>query len=340
MSHSKRNTSLAFFTSYERSLLRSSWGSQSARLTRDSFLPFASCCLCLLLARDPVACCGPKADIFCSECALSDLVAQRKEIKHLQRQWEAGKLEQADQVDRVHVEEGRVERERFERVVQGLEVGVDEFKHEYRGGHRNKRRAAVLHASDEDSRPPRKRQDSKDEASFWVPGVGISTATDGGPPTEKPTKLSPICPASTSTTKHGYSLKTLVAVKFTADKDPTSGDQMEICPSCKKRLSNSSRAVLAKPCGHVLCGSCADKFMRSTESPTNEARRAGGGDRMLCYVCEADLTEQAPGEVRGAGKSKDKDKVRPGLVQISCEGTGFAGGGSNITRREGVAFQC
>lgn len=110
MSHSKRNTSLAFFTSYERGLLKNSWGSQSSRLTRESFLPFGACQLCLLPAQDPVACGGvdhsttddssahddavSKADgkvkkprqqchVFCRECIISNLLAQRDELKRL-----------------------------------------------------------------------------------------------------------------------------------------------------------------------------------------------------------------------------------------------------------------
>lgn len=123
MSHSKRNTSLAFFTSYERSLLRSSWGSQSTRLTRESFLPFASCRLCLRSARDPVACSGgSKADIFCRECALNDLVAQRKEIARLEREWEERELERGEGERLAKEEEAGRELEKFERTAQGLEA--------------------------------------------------------------------------------------------------------------------------------------------------------------------------------------------------------------------------
>lgn len=75
----KRNTSRAVFTSHERALAKANWSSSSARLNRDSFLPFGSCGLCLEIVRDPVAC--QLGDIFCRECALANLLAQKKEIK-------------------------------------------------------------------------------------------------------------------------------------------------------------------------------------------------------------------------------------------------------------------
>jgi nitric oxide synthase-interacting protein len=77
----KRNTSRPVFTAHERAVAKLAWASSSARLSRDSFLPFGSCCLCLESARDPVCC--SRGDIFCRECVLSNLVAQRKGIKRL-----------------------------------------------------------------------------------------------------------------------------------------------------------------------------------------------------------------------------------------------------------------
>lgn len=74
--------------------------------------------------------------------------------------------------------------------------------------------------------------------------------------------------------------------------------------------------------------------------------------RILCYVCETDITPQRPGsehagdadsngaKKKSKKKDKDKDAIRPGLVEISSEGTGFAGGGGNVATKSGVAFQC
>lgn len=65
-------------------MAKSAWSSSSARLSRDSFLPFGSCSLCLEAAVDPVAC-AAQGDIFCRECALSNILAQKKEIRRADR---------------------------------------------------------------------------------------------------------------------------------------------------------------------------------------------------------------------------------------------------------------
>jgi nitric oxide synthase-interacting protein len=155
---------------------------------------------------------------------------------------------------------------------------------------------------------------------------------------EKPAKLHPLCPASTPATKHSYSLKTLVTVHFAEEKDTKTDESVRICPACKKGLNNSSKAVLANPCGHVVCGSCVDKFIKPPDVP--HAHHPGAKEnhgKVLCYVCDADLAEPKKKSVKEKG---GKDKVRPGLVEISSEGTGFAGGGVNMTKRDGITFQC
>jgi nitric oxide synthase-interacting protein len=260
-------------------------------------------------------------------------MAQRKEIKRLEKEWEAAEIEREDEEARAREEQQRREVEEFERVTQGLEGKGDQF-----GQNGKKRKAEEMHGGDVRAEERRKLDDGgKTEASFWVPGVDLSETNGHAVKRAKPEKLVPLCPASTPSTKHTYSLKTLITVVFTEDKDSKTGETISICPSCKKGLSNSSRAMLAQPCGHVLCGSCTDQFMKPRD-PGKAGTKADG--RVLCYVCETDVTEKKPKEADDGVKHKEKEKIRPGLTEISCEGTGFAGGGTNITKRAGVAFQC
>ncbi|WEW57831.1 hypothetical protein PRK78_003298 [Emydomyces testavorans] len=360
MAHSKRNTSLPHFTSYERSLLRSTWGSQSTRLSRESFLPFSSCRLCLLPARAPVVACATNGDLFCRECAVNDLLAQRKEIKRLEKEHELEQQERQENEERLAQEARARELKEFEMVSMGLEERKRKISD--RGGEgsphsgeelaRKKKKGFELDeaemrriAREERERIRKEIERERSESakpqmpSFWIPS--LTPSTENGANDSKPAKLSPICPASTPTNKHGYSLKALVTVHFTEEKDDQSGEMVRICPSCKRALHNGVKTMLTKPCGHVICKPCVDKFMTPHKDPdphakdTEEAELHG---RMLCYVCETDITEKK--WKKDMKKNKDKERIRPGLVAICSEGTGFAGGGTNVAKKAGTAFQC
>ncbi|KAF7882036.1 uncharacterized protein EAF01_011816 [Botrytis porri] len=364
MSHSKRNTSRAVFTSHERELAKSAWTSSSARLSRDSFLPFASCRLCLLAARTPVSC--GHGDIFCRECALSNILAQKKEIKRLEKNKERD--DQDKNEDRMREEDEARERAvaEFEKVQMGLEgktggkggkiVGREggkimvEQEVNGEGGKRGEKRKFELDedellriAQDERSKARRAIDDEKASKttlpSFWVPSVTPSSNTNTTLHNiVKKAKQSPVCPASQQDKPHNYSLHTLITVAFTEETDSVTKKPQRICPSCKKQLTNTSKAVLAKPCGHVLCKSCVTKFM--TPSGVHDPHAEAGTDQnaVACYVCEADLTER--NDVKEKGKKGDKEKIKPGLVEIKSEGTGFASAGGNKVVKEDVAFQC
>lgn len=133
MAHSKRNTSLPHFTSYERTLLRNSWGTQRGVIGRDSFLPFASCRLCLQPARAPVVACGTNGDLFCRECAISDLLAQRQEIKRVERERAEARRRLAEGSEREREEEKGREVREFEMVSMGLEGGQGQKKRKAEG---------------------------------------------------------------------------------------------------------------------------------------------------------------------------------------------------------------
>ena len=392
MSHSKRNTSLAYFTAHERSQLRSTWGSQSTRLTRESFLPFGFCRLCLGYAREPVTCAGediigaeaglpngsektkvqdaPKVHLFCRECALNDLMAQRKEIKRLEKEAHLRGRDESDAQAREQDAQQRRELERFERNELGFSDGEDS------SSKKRKREAEEYHSRQGGSTEgaTKKAKTKTSESSFWTPGsettttsTSLASSTSLAAKAKQSHKLHPECPASTLQSKHAYSLKALVTVNFTTTQDePESSasgvgpdEASRICPSCNKALTNTSRAMLgtAEGCGHVVCGSCAELFTKGIASKKGVSEGRNGHDeiKVQCFVCEADLSgtktqstleqERVTGRT-GAGekprsKTEKHNERRVGrLVEISCEGTGFAGGGANMAKREGVVFQC
>ena len=63
-----------------------------------------------------------------------------------------------------------------------------------------------------------------------------------------------------------------------------------------------------------------------------------------CYVCSTNITpqnlSQEVGQAKKKSKKSEKGDVTPGLVELKCDGTGFAGGGDNIVQRHGTVFQC
>lgn len=101
-------------------MAKSAWSASSARLNRDSFLPFGSCSLCLEFAVDPVAC--VHGDIFCRECALNNILAQKKEIKRLEKTRENEERDAAEEKVRQDEEAQARAVKDFELVQAGFDV--------------------------------------------------------------------------------------------------------------------------------------------------------------------------------------------------------------------------
>lgn len=197
-------------------------------------------------------------------------------------------------------------------------------------------------ANSSKSRKKGDNSSSQDLPSFWVPGK-IPAAQKAA---LKPPKQHPTCPAAAADQPHDISLKSLVTVHFTSENKASTADSTtttpatRTCPSCSKPLSNATKAVLAKPCGHVLCKPCSDKFQRVAEKSAHDKEH---DDAVRCYVCQEDVTagwKVKKSKAGQSGKEKEKDKAERGLVELKSDGTGFAGGGANMVKRQGVAFQC
>jgi nitric oxide synthase-interacting protein len=121
-------------------------------------------------------------------------------------------------------------------------------------------------------------------------------------------------------------MQKLVDLHFEEDTDATTKEKRRACPSCRKILSNSSNAIMAKPCGHVLCLKCVKQFLvpkgRSDDEP------------IACYVCDSPISSKT------SRAGEQKDELPAGLVPLKSEGTGFSARGSSTIQKVSVAFQC
>lgn len=165
--------------------------------------------------------------------------------------------------------------------------------------------------------------------SFWVPGE----TPDNKKADVKALRQQAMCPAAEAEKPHEFTLKGLVKVEF-SNEEGKAGTRS--CPACNKALSNSTKAVLAKPCGHVLCKPCSDRFQKAKAKSAHEEH----DDTVRCYVCQEDVTPGRKTKRKKDSETGEKEgKVERGLVELSCEGTGFAGGGKNMVKKDGLSFQ-
>lgn len=295
---------------------------------------------------------------------MTNLLAQRKEIKRLEKLHEQRKLEEVDAVER----EDELARLRavqeFEAVQMGLEaklgagsrvVGREDGKiiveqEEAAGSKGTKRKFEIDEdelkriASEERNKAKKtieseRKAAKKELPSFWVPGETPSTHHKNA----GKAKHTPTCPSSNPEDPHDLSLKTLTSVNFHKEKSAETGKTSHTCPSCQKALSNSTKAVLAIPCGHVLCKPCVERFLKPEHRHHRDAHdKEPDPESIHCYVCDADLTTPNGTKDNDSHKKKKKNKEKgpsSGLVEIRSEGTGYASGGKSLIKREGVAFQ-
>lgn len=322
--HSKRNTSLSFFTNYERSIL--DYGTKRQRLESDSFRLFDACHLCLSKTRDTVSC-ESSGHIFCRVCIMENLLSQRKEIKKMEEEIEKKRLQ--DEIEDKRID--NIVKLRSIKEFEALQMGFNSCsgQHKYDSEVLQKKEIKEVFKLDKkelldiakNDRDREKLRYIKEQeigskpkiGSFWIPSL---TPSVDNKDTLKKRKLFPICPASSSDKSHKISLKSLISVNFTENNSSESNELQRICPSCKKELSNISGAYIMKLCGHVICTICLDQFVRESG---------------VCYVCEVSLYVQ--------DKNSMKNESKLSIVELSSEGTGFSAKKNAIAEKADVAFQ-
>ncbi|MCJ1424782.1 hypothetical protein MMC29_002670 [Sticta canariensis] len=269
--------------------------------------------------------------------------SSEEEIKRLEQEDEKRRMEELEgEMERGEEERGKAVVD-FERVMMGLEGGrkksvaatLDGEEAELAPkGDKSLKRKFVLDEDEmlKNARAERvKARNSLDEEkyskptlpSFWVPSLTLSSNGTVNTATLKASKLSPFCP---------------LLVKNPSSIFPQVSTL--ISPACKRVLSNTLKAMLPIRCGHILCKPCTGKFMVSAKGPPDPLAPEEE-HHISCYVCDADLSGKTHVKCnKEVSKGTTKAGPMAGLVEINSEGTGFAGGGKYMAKKQGVAFQC
>ena len=187
----------------------------------------------------------------------------------------------------------------------------------------------LLPSTDTEHPQTKKNQAQKSSLpSFWTPSLTPTVDAETSLSTRKKPKDSPICPASSPDAPHVFSQRHLTALSFTEEADPSSPDEARrLCPVCRKALSNPSRPVAGKICGHVFCRQC---IVRLAETAGKD------GGVVACYVCDKSL--EGKGEEKP--KKRAKGEVPSGVVELTADGTGFSAAGGNKVEKVSTNFQC
>ncbi|KAL5612989.1 hypothetical protein BROUX41_003934 [Berkeleyomyces rouxiae] len=376
MSHSKRNTSRPVFTAHERFIARAAWSSSSARLSRDSFLPFGSCMLCLEPARNPVCC--THGDILCRECALANVLAQKKEIKRAAKTQERA----IQELQRCAREKDETEKKRevieWERVQAGLDNAKSVFQadtthklaqkkgtrpqmlllesavatshaasgenNESRGKKRKLLEPEAVAAASATNRSKTQRLLASEAAaapvlpSFWTPSLTPSVDPNAVL-AEKKIKATPVCPAAKPNHEHGISAKHLITLRFTG----------EFGQEWSENEAKASPAIDAKK-PRWFCPSCVKPLTNSSGAIL--AKDCG---HVFCKACTMMLINAASDSTKGSdpdnvvprcyicsnsliGNGGKKHGLPSGLLHLTTEGTGFSARGQSKVQRSTTTF--
>ncbi|KAL4071714.1 hypothetical protein J3A83DRAFT_4358165 [Scleroderma citrinum] len=319
--HSKNNTASSVFSYAEKR--KTEYGTKRQRLGNESMRNFDACSLCLQRARDPIAC--DQGHLFCKECAYTDLLTQKKDMKRQKERLERLKQDAEEEKERaLEAARERVLKD-FENGHLSLSSGVkaaattsgSDAKESRSGKRKLDFDSTAVETLMREAEEAALRQIEKEQADalraklpdFWLPSLTPTYASSGPPSSLKDVKVQTMCRGGDPS--HPITLKSFSPVQFTFTaasssrlSESTSAEN-PICPSCKSNLSNNKVMFLMKHCSHVVCKVCTDSLIRPARQ---------------CIVCDKTLGDQD-------------------IVELRREGTGFAGGGLAETTKRGLAFQ-
>ncbi|KAI7864110.1 hypothetical protein BDF14DRAFT_1837355 [Spinellus fusiger] len=322
--HSKNNTASSVFTYHEANALE--YGTKRQRLGRDSFREYNACFLCLQTARDPVIC--THGHLVCKECIYESILTQKQIAKREERLLQQKLVTVQEQKDKEEEEARQAMLSDFEKTqtsmlgarkkaVSSETVPVnstlekESLKSDTSAATTGSKRTFELIREDlqdmaerEVEKASQRLAEEKAEAAKAQIGSFWVPSMTPEAAKELAQLAKPVQKQAMCTAvkeSHPVSIKSLTAVKF---QEEDGRNDRHVCPACLKSLSNSTKLSILRNCGHVICTSCVQRFVIKSKR---------------CYVCEA--------------KAKE-------IIDMSPEGTGFAGGSTSaIAEKWNVAFQ-
>ncbi|CAD6565619.1 MAG: hypothetical protein CYPHOPRED_005880, partial [Cyphobasidiales sp. Tagirdzhanova-0007] len=334
--HSKNRTAAPVFSYAERN--ETLYGSKKQRLGRDSMRKFDSCSLCLQRAREARMC--EEGHLFCQECILTSLLAQKKEIKRQQALLDKMKAEEEQERQLARQQARERVLVDFERLQSGASSSTSTSNSS------SSRTQAQAQSSSSNTSGPNttssipmnplagtkrkfdfdniqvaKLADEQEEKAlkdiereqaerrkaklpnFWLPSLTPEAA---------PTKISDVglqslCHAGTPS--HPISLKTLTSVIFHKASDA----------GAKDSGSNTNGAMTDFD---YTCPTCRRTLSNNVASYV--LKPCG---HVLCNVCVETLVKaSSPQQCAYCDTKLLSEKKKP-IVALKREGTGFAAGG-------------
>ncbi|CAL1372545.1 unnamed protein product [Linum trigynum] len=243
--HSKNNNDLAFFTYDEKRKL--GYGTQRERLGKDSIKPFDACSLCLKPFINPMSC--PKGHVFCKECILECLLAQKKDIIRKQAAHELQKKQDKEEEQEKLAAQRARELDAFDQQNHGA---VPQYSNDSRNSSQDKN---GFHGANSVKTTSYEEEALRTMKAFWLPSATPEAAVKVEAPSSHTT-----CPEGNEKLKM-KSLFPIYLTEDTSESDESSLDKSYLCPSCKVTLTNTLTLVAVSSCGHVFCKKCADKFL-------------------------------------------------------------------------------